>query len=205
MSCLSRLLGLICAVVPGLLFLAFSVRFFQLWPELGFITGPLYSLVSFTTGAICLYLGISILFGGDHRDESAPVLTSTSEAPTPESSTLQAPVVAEMAPLQAAPLPIEAPPLDAAPVEQPAPLTQSIFSKAQQSVPLDTPEARIRRLAATRPQWQVTAPQLAQLTNLNMAVVDATAREMVNNGSAHMQTGPNGETVYIFDLADDNA
>ena len=217
MSCFSRLLGLICALVPGLLFLAFSVRFVQLWPDLGYVTGPLYSLLSFITGAICLYLGVTILFGRDQPEEPAtPVNTApeTSAAPVPVASE-----TAEPAPLRAAPLPMEAPtevPAREA-VEPPSfttsPAPQSIFANTDDApavapivapAPVDTPETRIRQLASTRPQWRVTAPQLAQLANLNMGVADATAREMVARGQAQMQTGPNGETVYLFDLADSN-
>lgn len=207
MSCFSRLLGLICAVVPGLLFLAFSVLFFTRWSQLGMVTGPLYSLVSFITGAVCLYLGIGILFGRDRNEE--PVTTNE----TPQTPALDAPVfvesVVQAKPMQAAPLPIiEAAEPVRADAATPSP-TQSIFASSETatapapavSAPPDTPEMRIRQLAQTRSNWKVTAPQLAQLANLNMGVADATARAMVNNGHAQMQIGPNGETIYIFDLA----
>lgn len=192
MSCFSRLLGLVCAVLPGLLFLAFSVLFFQRWPQLGPITGPLYSLASFVTGAVCLYLGVAILFGRDQTDEtSVPIVAS---------SLAIAQNVAEYKPMQAAPLPV----LDeAAPTAATAPASPSLVSTEKAAAPLDSPEMRIRQMARTRPNWQVTAPQLAHLTNLNMAVADATARQMVSDGNAQMQFGPNGETVYIFDLAND--
>ena len=199
MSCFSRLLGLICAVVPGLLFLAFSVLFFTRWPQLGYPTGPLYSLASLVTGAVCLYLGFGILFGRDREPE--PLVTDQA-APV---AALGAPVVAasivEAQPLQAAPLPTEAMPTaatDAATAPPPLELTKA----APVSAALETPETRIRQLASTRPQWQVTAPQLAHMANINMAVADATAREMASNGQAQLQTGPNGETIYIFDLAE---
>ena len=199
MSCLSRLLGLICAVLPGLLFLSFSVRFFQMWPELGFITGPLYSLASLVTGALCLYLGVSLVFARDKSADddsaSAPIseTIATQAAPEPRPAPMPEP-------LQATPLPV---PLQKAPSETAAP-TSSVFAASPgeaDSAPLDTPEQRIRRLAATRPQWQATAPQLAQLGNLSLSVADATAREMVSRGDAQLQTGPNGETIYLFDLA----
>ncbi len=200
MSCFSRLLGLICAVLPGLLFLAFSVLFFQRWTQLGLVTGPLYSVASLITGAVCLYLGIGILFGRDHAEEPETIANSVPQAVAP----VVAPVI-EQKPLQAAPLPIiEA----AAESVRPEATTQSIFASTDEApapvaVPLDSPETRIRQLAQKRPNWQVTAPQLAQLTNLNMAVADATAREMVESGHAQMQTGPSGETIYIFDLTNE--
>ncbi len=196
MSCLSRLLGLICAVVPGLLFLAFSVRFFTLWPDLGFVTGPLYSLVSLITGAICVYLGVSILFAGNNNEETATIAATAPElTPEPTRYVAPEPVAAAMPePLQPVfpPQNVEAP--------------SSIFAKSTSEEPVlaapnESPESRIRQLAATRPNWQVTAAQLAHLANLNMGVADATAREMVNRGTAQLQTGPNGETIYVFDLA----
>lgn len=202
MSCLSRLLGLICAVVPGLLFLAFSARFFVLWPQLGYVIGPLYSLVSFVTGAICLYLGVSILFG-----KSRPEQLSLPAVAAPATAQLVAaePFVSEPVP---APLPE---PLLAAPLVSEYSTSASIFAESNEVVmseavtpagkPLDTPEIRIRQLALGRSNWQVTAAQLAHLTNLNMGVADAAAREMVRNGEAQLLTGPNGETVYLFDLA----
>ena len=195
MSCLSRLLGLICAVVPGLLFLAFSVRFFTLWPDLGFVTGPLYSLVSFITGAICLYLGVSILFAGNKNEDVAPIAATAPEL-SPETVRYLAPEPV------AAPMPD---PLQPILTTQNTEAPSSIFAKSTDEgfapvVPAETPESRIRQLAATRPNWQVTAAQLAHLANLNMGVADATAREMVNRGTAQVQTGPNGETIYVFDL-----
>ena len=217
MSCLSRLVGLICALLPGLLFLAFSARFFFLWPRLGFVVGPLYSFVSLVTGAICLYLGLSLLFDAHAREENA---TAVDEMPQVANNILAAP---ELAPEPvAAPMPVAA----SEPVamsEQPALQSvhsaPSIFAQNQDtsdaialnstapaaSAPVDTPEARIRRLAATRPNWRVTAPQLAQLANLNMGVADATAREMARNGDAQIQTGSQGETVYLFNLAGENS
>ena len=200
MSCFSRLLGFICAVVPGLLFLAFSALFFTLWPRLGPVAGPLYSLASFVTGAVCLYLGVGIVFGRDHNEESAISVdvapqTLASNAPVAE------PVI-EAAPLQAAPLPIieAAAPIFADAATPPLPISGAT-EIASNSAPPDSPETRIRQLAQTRPNWRVTAPQLAHAANLNMGVADATARQMVNNGQAQMQIGPNGETIYIFDLA----
>ena len=220
MSCFSRLLGLICAVLPGLLFLAFSALFFTKWPQLGYVAGPLYSLVSLITGGVCLYLGIGILFDRDHT----PELVADQ---TPQSIEASTPVAIEAQPLQAAPLPttplVAAPlpttPLAAAPlateiVEPPRAVATGVDAatppesspiateKAPAATPPDSPERRIRRLASTRPQWQVTAPQLAHMANLNMAVADATAREMASNGQAQLQAGPHGETVYVFDLAD---
>ena len=196
MSCFSRLLGLICAVVPGLLFLAFSVRFFTLWPDLGFVTGPLYSLVSFVTGAICLWLGVSILFASNNEDANSIAATAPElrtepvqyVAPEPVAEPVAAPVPEPLQPI-----------LPSQNVEAPA----SIFAKStgEEPAPIETPESRIRQLAATRPHWQVTSAQLAHLANLNMGVADATAREMVNRGTAQMQIGPNGETIYVFDLA----
>ncbi len=218
MSCFSRLLGLICAVVPGLLFLAFSALFFVRWPQLGYVTGPLYSLLSLVTGAVCLYLGIGILFGRDATteadanrtpqivDSSAPAATS---AVTPAATPDVTPAVIEAPALQAAPLPteiIEPPRASAMPAEATPetvvsePQAAVTIEKAPAPVRLDSPEIRIRQLASTRPNWQVTAPQLAHMANINMAVADATAREMASNGQAELRTGPNGETVYIFDL-----
>ncbi len=196
MSCFSRLLGLICAVVPGLLFLAFSVRFFTLWPDLGFVTGPLYSLASFVTGAICLYLGVSILFAGNQNEENATIAAT---APEPAPETVQY-VVPEPV---AAPMPE---PLQPVLAPRNVEAQSSIFAKSTDEAPvtvapIETPESRIRQLASTRPHWQVTAAQLAHLANLNMGVADATAREMVSRGMAQLQTGPNGETIYVFDLA----
>ena len=214
MSCFSRLLGLICALVPGVLFLAFSVRFFQLWPELGYITGPIYSLLSFITGLVCLYLGVSILFGRDQPQPEENATTNNAAPQMPVASESLAPEPVEPAPLRAAPLPVIEAPAPSEPATPATPATQSIFAATDEAAvdtpdmakpvaaaPVDTPEARIRQLASTRPQWQVTAPQLAQLSNLNMAVADATARAMVGRGEAQLQTGPNGETIYIFDLA----
>ena len=189
MSCLSRLLGLFLAIVPGLLFLVFSVLFFQRWPQLGMVTGPLYSLANFVTGAVCLYLGVKILFARDKTDEIA----------TPDVG--PAPVIArdmpEAKPMQAAPLPVLPEPM---PLAATAPEPPVALAKEAVVTPLDSPEIRIRHIAMSRPNWRVTAPQLAHLTNLNMAVADATARQMVSDGNAQMQTGPNGETVYVFDL-----
>lgn len=190
------LLGLICAVVPGLLFLAFSVRFFTLWPDLGFVTGPLYSLISFVTGAICLYLGVSILFASNKNEETATIAATPPElVPATVQYVAPEPVAAPM------PEPLQ-PVLPLQNVEA----TSSIFAKPTDEelapiAPIETPESRIRQLAATRPNWQVTAAQLAHLANLNMGVADATAREMVNRGTAQVQTGPNGETIYVFDMA----
>lgn len=192
MSCLFRLLGLICAVLPGLLFLAFSVLFFQRWPLLGMVTGPLYSFVSFATGAVCLYLGVGILFGRDQTDE--PTIPIVAPAPVIAQN------IAEDKPMQAAPLPVIADPIQTV-ATPPAPPV--VVSTEKVPAPLDSPEMRICQLARTRPNWQVTAPQLAHLTNLNMAVADATARQMVSDGNAQMQTGPNGEVIYIFDLANE--
>lgn len=194
MSCLSRLVGLICAFVPGLLFLAFSARFFFLWPELGFVIGPLYSLVSLITGIVCLYLGLSLLLANGEGEESVPVAEVAPAISAPPTTVESAPEPV------AAPLPEPLPIMPAAPPEV-AP-TSSIFARAQEpDVAPDTPESRIRQLAATRPGWQATAAQLAHLANLNMNVADATARAMASNGDAQIQTGPNGETVYVFDLA----
>ncbi len=202
MSCLSRLFGLICAVVPGLLFLALAVMLFPRWAELGLVTGFFYSLVSLITGAVCLYLGLGILFGRDRAEEPAPLLDTALESPV-----VTAPAYQESArEMVAAPLPktLSAPEPAPTIAKEPAP-TRSIFAKTDDaSAPLDTPASRIRQLAATRPDWQVTAPQLAQMTNLNMNIADATAREMVNQGEARVQTGPNGETIYIFDMAREN-
>ena len=201
---IARILGLICALVPGLGFLALSVMLFPRWLELGPITGPFYSLVSFSTGAICLYLGLSILFGRDAAEEppSANAMPNATPDATLASAVYSEPAVPE---LQAAPLPDLADIAPPAPVQpapaQPAPVTQSIFSQPETPVVVPTPESRIRQMAATRPNWRVTAPQLAQLTNLNMGIADATARQMVSEGQAQMQTGPNGEIVYLFDLA----
>ena len=222
MSCLSRLVGLICVIVPGLLFLAFSARFFFLWPRLGFVVGPLYSLVSLITGIVCLYLGLSLLLGQKEREENASALGSSATEAMPElpriasSSNSASSASAELpiAELVAAPLPeplaartgdsYDDAYIEAAPQTlESAPAATSIFSKQSESdARLDTPETRIRRLAATRPAWQVTAPQLAQLANLGLSVTDATARAMARNGDAQIQSGPNGETVYFFDLAD---
>ena len=221
MSCFSRLLGLLCAVVPGLLFLAFSALFFTRWPQLGFVTGPLYSLASFITGAVCLYLGIGILFGRDRKDESAAVAPQTlaSNAPVANAPIANAPVanapIIETTPLQAAPLPvvetvaIAKPPGDDAATSPPsvADSTEIVATEIDATevvavpAPPDSPEMRIRQLAKTRPNWRVSAPQLAHAANLNLGVADATAREMVNSGQAQLQIGPNGETIYIFDLA----
>ena len=85
MSCLSRLVGLICVIVPGLLFLAFSARFFFLWPHLGFVVGPLYSLVSLVTGIVCLYLGLGLLLGQKEREENASAVGSSVVGAIPES------------------------------------------------------------------------------------------------------------------------
>lgn len=198
MSCLSRLLGLICAIVPGLFFLGFSVLFFQRWPQLGLVIGPLYSLASLVTGAVCLYLGANILFERDKTEEIAVPISSHSQT----SPLVVAQPQLEAKPLQAAPLPVSAAtPPEPVEADEPAPAPSIFISKEPTPAPLDSPEARIRQLAQTRPNWQVTAPQLAHLTNLNMAVADATARAMAQNGQAQMQVGPNGETIYIFDLA----
>ena len=202
MSCLSRLVGLVCAVVPGLLFLAFSARFFFLWPSLGFVVGPLYSLVSLITGIVCLYLGLTLLLESRPNEENVASINAIAETPVPAMLAPE-PVAAPMPEPLAAPMPVA--PL-ASETEN---STSSIFAKTNEigvepQRPIDTPESRIRQLAATRPQWQATAPQLAHLANLNMGVADATARAMADNGDAQIQTGPNGETVYLFDLASEN-
>ena len=206
MSCFTRLLGLICAVVPGLLFLAFSALFFTMWPRLGMVIGPLYSLASFVTGAVCLYLGVGILFGRDRKDETAASVDVAPQTLAP-STTIIAQPLTETKPLQAAPLPVaevaepviadEVPPAAATSVR----LVSDEISMIAVPAPPDSPEIRIRQLAKTRPQWRVTAPQLAHSTNLKLAVADETAREMADNGQAQIETGPNGETIYIFDLA----
>ena len=193
MSCLSRLLGLVCAIVPGLGFLVFSVLMVQRWPDLGLGKGLLYSLMCAITGAVCLYLGLAVLFGRNHR-EVAP------ELPTPE---LPTPIVSIAKSITAAPgtqsifaEPSETVPVETAPFETASPLSVA---------PADTPEARIRRLASTRPGWQITAPQLAQLANLGLSVTDATARQMAQRGEGvEILSGPNGEVVYQFDLSDRN-
>ena len=197
MSCLSRLVGLICALVPGLLFLAFSARFFFLWPQLGFVVGPLYSLVSLVTGATCLYLGLSLLFDSHAReanafavDETPEVVNNIFAAPEPVAAPVPEPLIASEQPSQN---------VNSAPSIAPN-QTDSELTAPVESALVDTPEARIRQLAATRPGWQVTAAQLALLANLNMGVADATAREMARNGDASIDTGPNGETIYIFDV-----
>lgn len=192
MSFLSRLLGLLCAVVPGLIFLTFSILFIQRWPQLGMPTGPLYSLASFVTGAACLYLGMGILFGRDEIEETT--------IPVVDAAPVVAQNIPESKPMQAAPLPVIAEPVQQVAT---APAPPVLVSTEKVAAPLDSPEIRIRQLARTRPNWQVTAPQLAHSTNLNMAVADATARQMVSDGNAQMQTGPNGEIIYIFDLANE--
>ncbi len=166
--------------------------------------GPLYSVASLITGAVCLYLGIGILFGRDQAEEPATIAHSDAQVVSP----IAVEAATEAKPLQAAPLPVVAE-IVAEPV-RPKPTTQSIFASpdaapAPPAPSLDSPEIRIRQLAQTRPNWQVTAPQLAQMTNLNMAIADSTAREMVSGGHAQMQVGPNGETIYIFNLATNSA
>lgn len=203
MSCFSRLLGLICAVVPGLLFLAFSVLFVTLWPRLGLVTGSLYSLASFVTGAVCLYLGIGILFGRDRKETD--VAAENFPPPTVNAPAVSQPSL-EAQPLQAAPLPV----LEAAQPIAPEPIADDAATSTPPvpdasvetfATAPDSPEIRIRQLAVARPNWRVTAPQLAHATNLNMGVADAAARAMVNNGQAQIEIGPGGETIYIFDLA----
>ena len=205
MSCLSRLLGLVCAIVPGLGLLIFSVLMVQRWPDLGLAKGLLYSLMCAITGAVCLYLGLAMLFGRNRR-EVAPAVAPELERPTP---------IVPAPEISAAPTtPLVTPSIFAEPSQTALTETTTLDTATLETAPsqlaprapiasADTPEARIRRLASTRPGWQITAPQLAQLANLGLSVTDATARHMAQSGQGvAILSGPNGEVVYQFDVSD---
>lgn len=208
MSCLSRLFGLIFALVPGLGLLALSLLLVGRWPEVGLSKGVLYSLLSAITGTVCLYLGIAIVFArGRAEPEALPLAAAPRAAIEPPLAALEVSSAPQSPPAQR--------PLQAATLEelQSAPPTQSIFADAQDAAPAieaeivnvvaDSPEARIRQVARTRPGWQGSAPQLAQLTNLSLGVTDATARSMAQNGAGvAVKTGAQGETIYVLQSPD---
>lgn len=188
MSCLSRLFGLVCALVPGLGLLILSVALASRWPELG-AKGPLYSFFCAVTGAVCLFLGATLLFGRNRTEPKMAPLAAPLARPV-------APVVTEKS----------APNATARPRDASA--NTSIFAEAADASPraetlraeaLDSPEVRIAQLARARPGWRGNAPQLAQLTNLSLGVAEATARSMAQNGAGvQMVSGDAGETIFVL-------
>lgn len=108
------------------------------------------------------------------------ILFARGHAPTANSPALTAPAAVD----NANPLSISA-------------ASQSLFATTETA--LDSPEARIRQVAQARPGLQVSAPELAQLANLDVGVAEATARLMARNGeNIELRAGERGETVYVF-------
>ena len=199
MSCLSRLFGLIVALVPGLGSLFLALALVGRWGELGLPKGALYSLLCAVTGAVCLFLGGAILFGrGRAHTEAASGAPAVSASGAPTTVVLD----------KSAPVPNAA--------------QQSIFADAQTAPPsamaqgaapaenapasaLDSPASRIAQLGRSRPGWRGNAPQLAQLCNLSLGVAEATARSMAGNGEGVMLlTGENGEAIFVLTPGLDN-